>query len=101
MDDARWQHSSFARISICPAARRSVQGRVCCFNRLVFNRRVDLVPIQGGLVHRPALEWFESNEGVLRSWGGCLDPLLIAYSLALSGTWADSIARGCQRSIAS
>ena len=24
-----------------------------------------------------ALGWFESNEGVFRSWGGCLDPLLI------------------------
>eukprot|EP00966_Prymnesium_polylepis_P175164 4053158-Prymnesium_polylepis.1 len=38
--------------------------------------------------------------GVFRSWGGCLDTLIITYTLGLSGTCADSIARCCQRSIA-
>eukprot|EP00966_Prymnesium_polylepis_P167674 3875843-Prymnesium_polylepis.1 len=31
---------------------------------------------------------------VFRSWGGCLDTLIITYSLGLPGTCADSIARG-------
>eukprot|EP00966_Prymnesium_polylepis_P126201 2918446-Prymnesium_polylepis.1 len=46
---------------------------------------------------RPPLGWFESKElsglrGGFRSWGGCLDTLIITYSLGVSGTCADSIA---------